>query len=559
MVSSAQSRHADLVVVGAGVAGLTAALRAARAGRRVVVLNKGAGAAPGPGAESNPKVPEPSASTFYAQGGIAVVLPDNPDDSVALHVADTVAAGAGLVATDCTEMIVADAATAVAALIADGAVFDRGADGRLLLTREGGHSVRRIIHAGGDATGAQVQRSLERATTEAIAAGLDLECINHAMATQILLSDDESAEGGRSVVGVAYIVDDGEQVRGGAIAAPVVLLATGGAGHLYAATTNPTGATGDGIALALRAGAAVADLEFIQFHPTMLYVPGARGRRSLVSEALRGEGARLVDVNGESVTAGVHPMGDLAPRDVVARAVEAAIERTGADCVYLDTTPLHDFATRFPTVLAGIRAAGVDVADGKIPVVPGAHYLCGGIITDAWGATTVPGLLAAGECARTGLHGANRLASNSLLEGLVMGARAADEASRINGSPVPVDVPAPPSRRVLPRGELQNLMSRHVALRRTGAEMGEVLAALRGAPVVELRSIADHEDAALTLVAEAVCAAAAARTESRGAHGRTDFPEPDEAQAHSTAFVLGADGAPKPGEQQRLATRTLAP
>ncbi|HNP57248.1 MAG TPA: L-aspartate oxidase [Gordonia sp. (in: high G+C Gram-positive bacteria)] len=556
MVSSAQHRHADLVVVGAGVAGLTAALRAARAGRRVVVLNKGVGAAAG----SGPGVAEPSASTFYAQGGIAVVLPDNPDDSVALHVADTLVAGAGLVAPDCTATIVADGAAAVAALIADGAVFDRGPDGRLLLTREGGHSVRRIIHAGGDATGAQVQRSLERATTEAIAAGLDLECINHAMATEILLSGDESADRGPSVAGVAYIVDDGGEVRREAIAAPVVLLATGGAGHLYSATTNPTGATGDGVALALRAGAAVADLEFIQFHPTMLYVPGARGRRSLVSEALRGEGGRLVDVNGDSVTAGVHPMGDLAPRDVVARGVEAAIERTGADCVYLDTTPLHDFATRFPTVLAGIKAAGVDIIDGKIPVVPGAHYLCGGIVTDEWGATTVPGLLAAGECARTGLHGANRLASNSLLEGLVMGARAADEASRIDDSFASVDVPDPVLLgAVMPRRELQNLMSRHVALSRTGAEMGEVLVKLQAAPVVELRGIADYEDAGLTLVAEAVCAAAMARTESRGAHGRADFPDTDDAQAHSTAFTLGADGVPEPAPQPRLVGRTLAP
>ncbi len=527
-------QSADLLVVGAGVAGLTAAITAAEDGLSVVVLNKG------PQWRSD-RTEQPTA-TYYAQGGVAVVAPDVPEDSVDLHLSDTLAAGAGLTEAHPSRIILDDGWSAVSRLIDWGGEFDRDPDGRLLRTREGGHSVRRIIHSGGDATGAAIQRALGKRFGQLLAAG-DVRCIDEAVVTELLVGGDAS-DGGQ-VTGVRFRRGaPGTVMSEHVIGARSVLLATGGAGHLYSATTNPAGATADGVALALRAGAPVADLEFIQFHPTMLYVEGARGRRTLVSEAVRGEGGRLVDVDGNSVTAGVHPLGDLAPRDVVANAVTEAMDRTGAPFVYLDIREVDDFATRFPTVSAGIAASGVEVTDGLIPVVPGAHYLCGGVITDADGRTGLSGLLAAGEVARTGLHGANRLASNSLLEGLVMGRRAARVAAeRARAHPAePVlanSVPASTAP-AMDRGELQNLMTRFVALRRDADGLAHVEAVLADAPPRQLDDLADIEDAALTLTARAVVAAALARQESRGSHHRTDFSQTFP-ESSSTSFRYSDD------------------
>lgn len=500
-------QRADVVVIGTGVAGLAAGLAAHRKGARTVILSKA-----------------DETATFHAQGGIAVVLPFT-DDTVESHVADTLAAGAGLCDPDAVRSIVADGYQAVADLIADGARFDESAPGQWALTREGGHSRRRIMHAGGDATGAEVQRALDHA-----AATLDIRR-NH-VALQVL--HDATA-----VTGVLVRNPDGL----GLIHAPAVIIATGGLGHLYSATTNPEGACGDGIALALWAGVGIADLEFIQFHPTMLFDPLGTGRRPLITEALRGEGAVLRDARGDSVTSGVHPMGDLAPRDVVAAAIDARLRATGDACVYLDARAIDHFESRFPTVTAACHAAGIDPTRQPIPVVPGAHYSCGGVATDVYGRTELTGLLAAGEVARTGMHGANRLASNSLLEGLVVGGRAGRAAAELARASAPVTAkPEALQHDSLNRPVLQAAMTRWASVVRDGDGLRELAAALHDAPVRPVRCRADAEDAALTATARIVAAAALARTESRGCHHRSDYPDTDPAQAvsrtiHDTAVA----------------------
>ncbi|MEC3919963.1 L-aspartate oxidase [Nocardia sp. CDC160] len=547
-ISITWEAEADLVVVGGGVAGLTAARTASRQGLRVLTLSKG-----GPN----------DTSTQYAQGGIAVVAPHG--DSVESHVHDTVVAGAGLCDEDAVRSIVEGGQHAVAVLTDLGAVFDLGRDGEVSRTREGGHSTRRIIHAGGDATGAEVQRALN-------AAGMPV------MFGAAVLDVVTGPEGVRGVIAVS---DKGF----GIVHAPAVLLATGGLGQLYACSTNPAGATTDGIALALRAGALVSDLEFVQFHPTVLFTPGGLGRRPLISEAVRGEGAILVDTEGNSVTAGVHPRGDLAPRDVVSRAIAARMAELGTDHVYLDARSIDGFPQRFPTITASCLAAGIDPTIDLIPVAPAAHFQCGGILTDTHGRTAVPGLYAAGEVARTGLHGANRLASNSLLEGLVVGERAGVAATERRGMSAPITEVGPLRFPRADRKLLQELMTECAGVVRDGDGLREAILRMVGlisdnaAPDITVEWALDRsgnapgdpvdgvdhvrvdhaaaqsdsaaaiirelEDSALTLTARALLLAAAARTESRGCHTRSDYPEPQEESRRSTAVRLGSDGRPK--------------
>ncbi|MEE2035215.1 L-aspartate oxidase [Rhodococcus chondri] len=515
--------HAELVVVGGGVAGLTAARAASLRGLRVLTVSKG-----GP----------TDTATQYAQGGIAVVAPDG--DSVTSHVADTVAAGGGLCDEPVVHSIVTAGPAAIAALTDLGAVFDRGRDGTVARTREGGHSTRRIIHAGGDATGAEVQRALG-------AAGLPV--LFGATAVRILTDR-------RGVTGL--LVLDGRGL--GVIHTPAVLLATGGLGQLYACSTNPSGATADGIALALHAGATVADLEFVQFHPTVLFASGSVGRRPLISEAVRGEGATLRDSRGESITEGVHPLGDLAPRDVVSRAIAERLALLGEDHVYLDARRIENFAERFPTITASCVEAGLDPAADLLPVAPAAHYACGGVVTDVHGRTAVPGLYAAGEVARTGLHGANRLASNSLLEGLVVGERAGIAAATERGAlRVEALDAAVPVRPRLGRATVQQVMTRHALVVRDADGLAAADAALSVADMQLCATETDIEDAALTVTARALVTAAQRRTESRGCHTRRDVPESDPAQASSITLGLDGDGVLSVLPPHPLASHTFGP
>ncbi|MEU4391805.1 L-aspartate oxidase [Kribbella sp. NPDC023855] len=498
----------DVVVVGSGIAGLTAALRARELGS-VLVVTKDVLA---------------SGSTQWAQGGIAAAL--SPEDSPEDHLKDTLVAGAGLSDPEAVRVLVTEGPDAVRELIELGAVFDTGAGGDLSLTREGGHHRNRIAHAGGDATGAEIERALVAAVKRAP----DIRIIEHALVLDLLLADDGA------VAGVTlHVMGEGQLDGVGAIRSRAVILASGGLGQLYAATTNPSVSTGDGMALALRAGAKVRDLEFVQFHPTVLWLgKGAKGQQPLVSEAVRGEGAFLVDHEGKRFMQGQHELADLAPRDVVAKAIMRQMLASGKDHMLLDARSFGDekWRVRFPTILASCRSHGIDPVHELIPVAPACHYSSGGVWTDLHGQTSVPGLYACGEVACTGVHGANRLASNSLLEGLVFARRiAASLAERLPELREPaVDhrVPGLVDEDVVP--ELQRVMTVGAGVIRSErglSEAGDRLAKLIEQPA-EQPGTPDWEATNLATVASALIAAAATREESRGSHWREDHPDRDD-------------------------------
>ncbi|WP_346622436.1 L-aspartate oxidase [Blastococcus montanus] len=503
------SAAVDVVVVGSGAAGLMTALALAGAGRRVAVVTKGA---LGDG------------STRWAQGGLAAVL--GTDDDAGLHVQDTLTAGAGLCDEAAVETLVAEAPVAVRLLQELGARLDLDANGRPALTREGGHSRDRIVHAGGDASGAEVTRTLVEALRSA-----GVQVNERTVALDALRAASGEVVGLR----VARIEDDGALVDAGDLRAHAVVLATGGYGQAYAAATSPAGATGDGLALALRAGAEVADVEMVQFHPTVLWQgPEAHGQQVLISEAVRGEGAVLVDGVGRSIMTGAHPLADLAPRDVVSATIAAHLAATGEDCVLLDATGLgaEFLARRFPGILRACLEAGYDLATQPVPVVPGAHYTCGGVLADLDGRTGVPGLFAVGEVACTGVHGANRLASNSITEGLVAARRCAAmlDAELPSGAPAePAAGPSCSSGGIDPaaRPAIGAGTSRHAGVVRGADGLTELTGTLAAAPRLPAGrplDLAAVEATAVHTVATLLATAALARPESRGCHRRADAP-----------------------------------
>jgi L-aspartate oxidase len=508
----------DVLVLGSGVAGLSAAVHGAGAGQSVVVLTKGELA---------------HSATRYAQGGVAAALFDG-DDSPELHLSDTLAAGAGLCDADAVRVLVTEGPDRVRELMAMGAEFDRTGDGEaagLALAREGGHSVARVVHAGGDATGAEIERALAAAVRATAA-----EMREGWLAVDLLVKD------GRAV-GVRAVDPTGATFD---VHARQTILATGGAGQCFAVTTNPALSTGDGIAMALRAGVAVADVEFMQFHPTALHHPSMP--RPLLSEALRGEGAVLRDERGVAFMAGENPLADLAPRDIVARAIARRLNERGLDHLWLDATSITGFPTRFPTIWNACHEVGLDPTRDWLPVAPAAHYLSGGVCTDLDGASTLPGLWACGESACSGVHGANRLASNSLLDGLVFARRTVDAITRgkdgpdetgvLRGVAAPAHAPAAGfAPGTTTRADLQHVMTRDAGVLRDGSSLARAAGAL-----AELHEASSREVRNLLTVGTALVTAAIARRESRGTHTRLDFPE--RSSAHLGRFVFAAGDEP---------------
>jgi L-aspartate oxidase len=518
----------DVLVLGSGVAGLSAAVRLAGSTPSLGVLTKGVLS---------------QSATRWAQGGVAAVL-GGDEDSTDLHLADTLAAGAGLCDEEAVRILVDEGPGRVHELITLGVEFDREASGFLALAREGGHSHPRVVHAGGAATGAEVERALVDATYQSAGAVLE-----GWFALDLLMEDGRCR-------GVVALPPQGPVVE---IRADHVVLATGGAGQLFAVTTNPAESTGDGVAMALRAGVPTADVEFVQFHPTALHHPAMP--RPLLSEALRGHGAILRDAAGDRF------VDELAPRDVVSRAMAATMVDQGVEHLWLDATGLERFDQRFPTIAASLSSIGLNPETDWLPIAPAAHHLSGGVVTDLWGATALPGLWAVGEVACTGVHGANRLASNSLLEGMVFGARLAERiesdhdgpeasgalrvvlggealdgidatsvaapprswsAGRHTADEDPATFPDVPKLRDL----LQQTMTGGAGVVRSAQSLAAAAAAvdeLAEALGDRTASVGAGELGNLVQLADALLASARARTESRGAHSRLEFPDTDPA------------------------------
>ncbi|WP_255491748.1 MULTISPECIES: L-aspartate oxidase [unclassified Actinotalea] len=534
--------QADVVVVGSGIAGLTAALRLRTRVPRVLLVTKGALA---------------SGSTVWAQGGIAAAL--DPGDSPAAHLTDTLTAGAGLCDRSAVEVLVTQGPARVRELAALGTRFDVEHDGTIALTREGGHGADRIAHAGGDATGAEISRALV-AQLDAVRSDPGIEVIEHALVLDLLTAaPDADGRPGPVCGATLHVIGEGTRDGVGAVLGRAVVLATGGIGQVFQSSTNPVQATGDGLAAALRAGAAVADVEFVQFHPTVLWLgSGVKGQLPLVSEAVRGEGAMLLDTDGVRFMPDVHPLAELAPRDVVAHAIVRRMAETGSDHVLLDARHLGaDFLRgRFPTIHDRLLAEGIDLTTGLVPVAPAQHYHSGGVVTDLQGRADVDGLYAAGEVACTGVHGANRLASNSLLEGLVFAHRAAEQiAARVGAGDLPqrepVERPGDPSLVAgAARSRIQRIAQRGPGVIRTGEGLAAAVAALAAVPthadvtpgVVAAPQTAEWETTNLHTVASVLTLAALERTESRGGHYRQDHPDQEPAWLRRVAVRLDPDG-----------------
>lgn len=528
---------ADVIVVGSGIAGLSAALRLRQRVDRVLLVTK---------------TVLSEGSTMWAQGGIAAAL--DPADSAEEHLQDTLVAGAGVCDEDAVRVLVSEGPARVRQLATLGAEFDREPDGEISLTREGGHGRRRIAHAGGDATGKEISRALIAALEAAMVAVKEdqgIEVLEHALVVDLLQDKDSR------VCGVTlHVIGEGQIDGVGAAHARAVVLATGGIGQVYSATTNPSVATGDGVAAALRAGAVICDLEFVQFHPTVLWLgEGASGQQPLLSEAMRGEGAFLVDHDGVRFMQGVHDLADLAPRDVVSKAIVARMAQTSADHVFLDARHLgKDFLERrFPSIVARCRELGFDPVSELLPVAPAQHYASGGVRTDLAGRSTLEGLYACGEVSCTGVHGANRLASNSLLEGLVFAHRIADDITdRLAAGDLS---PADPLVRVedttlveaRERTEIQRAMTLGAGAVRSAGSLARAAKTLQTVAQSASGRTADPdswETSNLLHVGQLLTAVASLREETRGGHVRSDFTEQDDARWRGHTYaVRGADGS----------------